>query len=74
MIDQHTISRYDNGALSAWPNSWTFAPTLAFRVLMLLIASLILFRGLCFEFLIDPFTGPREKGPAFRDSQRSFAV
>lgn len=41
---------------------------------MVLIASLILFLGLCLEFLTGPFPCSREKTPAFLGSQRSFGV
>lgn len=34
----------------------------------------MLFLGLCFEALVDPFPCSREKAPAFRGSQRSCGV
>lgn len=74
LLSQPTISRYDRGALSASANSEALALTLALRVLIVLIASLILFLGRCFGFLIDPFICPREKGPVFRGSQGSFGT
>lgn len=41
---------------------------------MVLIASLILFLGLCLEFLAGPFPGSREKMLGFRGSQTPFGA
>jgi hypothetical protein len=43
---------------------------LAFRALMVVIASLMLFRGRCFE-PPDPFTWSQEMRPGFRGCDRS---
>lgn len=74
MLRRPTISRYDRGALSASANSEALALTLAFRVRIVLIASLILFLDLCFGILIDPFICPRGKGPVLRGSHGSFGA
>lgn len=47
-----TINLYDTGALRASAISWALALTLTFRVLIVVIASLMLLCGLCFEIPI----------------------
>lgn len=64
-IRQSPINLYDTGAFKAAASSCAFALILAFRVLMVVIASLMLFRGRCFE-PPDPFTWSQETRPAFR--------
>jgi len=51
---RHTTSRYETGARSASASSCALALTLPLRVRIVEIASLILFRGRCLEFLNAP--------------------
>lgn len=69
-----TINLYETGALRACANSCALALTLALRVRIVLIASLILFLDLCFGFLSDPFAKSRFAKPAFLGTQRLFGV
>ena len=69
-----TISRYERGALSACANSWALALTLAFRLLIVLKASLKLFLDLVLEFLIVPFACSHVAAPALRPSQWPFGA
>lgn len=72
-MEHLTISLYDTGALRASANSCALALILAFRALIVLIASLILFSGLCFESL-GPFAYSQAMCPTFRGCQRSFGA
>lgn len=73
MSNNLTISLYDTGALRASANSCALALTLPLRVLIVLIASLILFLDLLFEFNVGCLLS-RGNCACFRGSQRSVAA